>query len=200
MFILLYIFFDTWNVDGGWNATKERQDYLHCVKSILWLLMPWQHKEVWHHHVIDLQWNLYNETGKVLRKTHEFHDLSGKIFTKSCLFSPSTTKLDGRFIQVSLYFSLKYCAFSTKRIKLANKRTRSSFQTEGHWTLLNVDDDSILVQVMAWCLMAPSHYLEHRWLSSVTSYIDMASHVHKSTHWLLGDLNEILYMQFSSRF
>ena len=34
-----------------------------------------------------IQWNLYNETGKLLIKTHKFHHLPVTIFTKSCLFS-----------------------------------------------------------------------------------------------------------------
>ena len=37
---------------------------------------------------IVLQWNLYNETGKVLLKTHKFHHLSGTVFTKSFLSYP----------------------------------------------------------------------------------------------------------------
>ena len=36
-----------------------------------------------------IKWNLYNETGKVLLKTHKFHHLPGTAFKKSCLFSLS---------------------------------------------------------------------------------------------------------------
>ena len=36
-----------------------------------------------------VQWNLYNDTEKFLLKTHTFHHLSVKVFTKSCLFSQS---------------------------------------------------------------------------------------------------------------
>ena len=39
--------------------------------------------------VIKIQWNLHNETGKVLLKTHKFRQLPGTVFTKSCLFSLS---------------------------------------------------------------------------------------------------------------
>ena len=34
----------------------------------------------------------------------------------------------------------------------------------------SIDDKSTLVQVMAWCLMAPSHYLNQCWPSSLLSY------------------------------
>ena len=57
-----------------------------------------------------IQWNLYNKIREVLLKTHKFHQLSGIVFTKSCLFpvvkdhlSWKTTKFSGRFIQFSLY-------------------------------------------------------------------------------------------------
>ena len=36
-----------------------------------------------------MQWNLYNEPGKVLLKAHKFHHFSGMVFIKSCLFSLS---------------------------------------------------------------------------------------------------------------
>ena len=39
--------------------------------------------------MILLQWNLYNETGKVSPKTDKFVHLSGRVFTKSCWFSLS---------------------------------------------------------------------------------------------------------------
>ena len=35
---------------------------------------------------LKIHWNLYNETGKVLLKTHKFHHLSGTVFTKVRLF------------------------------------------------------------------------------------------------------------------
>ena len=41
------------------------------------------------HRLIQIQWNLYNETGEVLLKKHKFHHLPGMVFTKSCLFSLS---------------------------------------------------------------------------------------------------------------
>ena len=34
-----------------------------------------------------IQWNLYNETGKVLLKTHKYHHSPDTVLTKSCLFS-----------------------------------------------------------------------------------------------------------------
>ena len=34
----------------------------------------------------NLQWNLYNETGKVLLKPHKFHHLSHMVFTKIMFF------------------------------------------------------------------------------------------------------------------
>ena len=37
--------------------------------------------------IYHIQWNLYNETGKVLLTIHKFHDLPGTVFTQSCLFS-----------------------------------------------------------------------------------------------------------------
>ena len=35
-----------------------------------------------------IKWNLYNETRRVLLKTHKFHDLPGTVLTKSCLERP----------------------------------------------------------------------------------------------------------------
>ena len=53
-----------------------------------------------------LQWNLYNETGKVLLKTHKFHHLPGTVFTKACLVSLSwdtTCLVRPQILVVALY-------------------------------------------------------------------------------------------------
>ena len=44
-----------------------------------------------------------------------------------------------------------------------------------------------MAQVVAWCLMAPSHYLNHCWLP-----IKGVQGLHFLTHWPLGNLNDIL--------
>ena len=48
------------------------------------------------------------------------------------------------------------------------------------------DDNSTLVQVMPWCLTAPSHYLNQCWLRSIMPYV--ASHGH----------NELKFMKLAS--
>ena len=45
----------------------------------------------------DIQWNLYNETGKVLLKRHKFHHLPATVFTISCFFSLSWETLVLRY-------------------------------------------------------------------------------------------------------
>ena len=41
---------------------------------------------------------------------------------------------------------------------------------ECHWTLLRNEDESTLVQVMAWCHQATSHYLRQCWPRSLSPY------------------------------
>ena len=40
----------------------------------------------------------------------------------------------------------------------------------------SIDDKSTLIQVMAWCRQAASHYLNQRWPSSLTSYCVTSPH------------------------
>ena len=70
-------FFHTPEFHGiPWNS----KEFLIFPKKV-----PWNTIYIY----IYIQWNLYNETGKVLLKAHQFHHLSGTAFTKSCLFSLS---------------------------------------------------------------------------------------------------------------
>ena len=48
---------------------------------------------------------------------------------------------------------------------------RSSYDNALRWMPQDLTDDkSTLVQVMAWCRQATSHYLKQRWLSSLSPY------------------------------
>ena len=56
--------------------------------------------------LVQVQWNLYNKTGKLLTKTHKIYHLCGTVFTKACLFSLSweTTCLERpQYLVVVLY-------------------------------------------------------------------------------------------------
>ena len=59
---------------------------------------------------IIIHWNLYNETGEVLPKTHEFCHLRGTVFTKLYLLFPPPTKLMGVY-----WFSLPWESTSLSR-------------------------------------------------------------------------------------
>ena len=73
------------------------------------------------------------------------------------------------------------------------------------WTSLDfTDDQSTLVQVMAWCRQAPSHYLSQCWPRSLLPYgvtrphwvkliLDwpkITSHIHTQLKWLLRKNNK----------
>ena len=88
-----------------------------------------------------LQWNLHNETGKVLRKTHKLHHLSGTVFTLNIMFilpvvraqlSWETTKLNGDFIEVSLYLQFSLWIIKEQKTVLLSS-TRRHFKYQRHF-------------------------------------------------------------------
>ena len=59
------------------------------------------------------------------------------------------------------------------------------------WMSLDLTDDkSTLVQVMAWCHQATSHYLSQGWPRSLSPYGNTSPN--ELTHWLLGDATVII--------
>ena len=65
---------------------------------------------------------------------------------------------------------------------------RSSYDNALRWMSLDLTDDkSTLVQVMAWCRQATSHYLDQCWLSSL-SPSGVARPQWVNTYWSLGEM------------
>ena len=63
------------------------------------------------------------------------------------------------------------------------------------------DDKSTLVQVMAWCRQATSHYLSQCWPRSLSPYgINRSQWVNTLTHWGRDKMDAILQTTFSSAF
>ena len=57
------------------------------------------------------------------------------------------------------------------KLTLVNGGWGISYEIALRWTPLDLTDDkSTLVQVMAWCRQAPSHYLSQCWLRSLSPY------------------------------
>ena len=75
-----------------------------------------------------------------------------------------------------------------------------SCETARMWLSLNLSDDkSTLVQVMAWCHQATSHYLSHCWPRSMSKYgISRPQWVHTSC-CLRGNRSAFLLLQRSYR-
>ena len=77
---------------------------------------------------------------------------------------------------------------------------RSSHDNALWWMPQDLTDDkSTLVQVMAWCRQATSHYLSQCWPRSLSPYgITRPQWVNVLTHWPLRDIAVILKLWFSN--
>ena len=92
MFEVYAFWFAITSARSQWVNTTAQNYICHIYKqTIQYKQYPNILEQTWAQ-----QWNLYNETGKVLLKTQKFHHFPGTVFKKSYLFSLSwkTSYLD----------------------------------------------------------------------------------------------------------
>ena len=88
---------------------------------------------------------------------NQFHGMNLSVLQRLNSLAPGGPKCDSK----NLIFNLV----------LLTGIFRSSYENALRWLPQDLTDDkSILVQVMAWCRQATSHYLSQCWLSSLSPY------------------------------